>query len=74
MARMEKVILNYIKEKIKEAVENGDIKECDPELTAFIMLKLYISLIFDWEKHHDPLNKEEIARIFEMYLFKGLSN
>ncbi|MGE6260991.1 TetR/AcrR family transcriptional regulator [Heyndrickxia sporothermodurans] len=71
--KVEFVTLNYIKGFIQEAIDKGEIKKCDPEITAFIVLKLYISLIFDWEKNHSPLDKEEIADLFESYLFKGLS-
>ncbi len=38
------------------------------------MLRLYVSLTFDWEKNHEPLEKEKIAELFELYLLKGLSN
>ncbi|MEC3759579.1 TetR/AcrR family transcriptional regulator [Bacillus halotolerans] len=71
--KMERSILSYIKNKIEEGVENGDIKPCDPELTAFVMLKLYIALIFDWEKQHPPLDKETIAELLELYVVKRLS-
>jgi len=71
--KVEEMVLNYIKQKIIVAIENKDIKPCDPELTAFILLKLYVSLIFDWEKQHEPLEKEKIALVFEQYLLKGLS-
>lgn len=74
MSKLEHAILSYLKEKVEAAIAKGEIKACDPELTAFIMLKLYIALIFDWEKHHDPLEKEEIAELLEQYVFKGLSN
>lgn len=70
---LEKVIINYIKDKVIHAIERGDIKECDPELTAFVMLKLYIALIFDWEKNHKPLVKEQILSLFQQYIFDGLS-
>lgn len=73
MAKLEQAIVHFIKEKVMKAVSDGQIQACDPELTAFIMLKLYIALIFDWEKHHDPLQKEEISRVFERYIFQGLS-
>ncbi len=73
MDKLEKEIIHYIKEKVERAIQKGEIKECDPELTAFIMLKLYVTLIFDWEKHHQPLQKEKIAELFELYIFKGLS-
>ncbi|MBY0121112.1 TetR/AcrR family transcriptional regulator [Bacillus sp. S/N-304-OC-R1] len=74
MTKLEEAIITYLKDKIQMAIEKGEIQPCDPELTAFIMLKLYVSLIFDWEKRHKPLEKEEIATIFERYIFKGLSN
>lgn len=73
MERMEKAIINYINEKIVIGIEKGEIQQCDPELTSFILLKLYIALIFDWEKNHEPISKEEMARLLERYVFKGLS-
>ncbi|MEH7389185.1 TetR/AcrR family transcriptional regulator [Bacillus sp. JJ1503] len=74
MTKLEGEIITYLKGKILHAIEKEEIRPCDPELTAFIMLKLYVSLIFDWEKRHQPLEKEDIARIFEQYIFDGLSN
>lgn len=74
MKKLEKVVVSYIKEIVQEAIDKGEIKPCNPEITAFVMLKLYVSLIFDWEKDHEPLNKEEITHLFELYLFKGLSS
>ncbi|MEK3887514.1 TetR/AcrR family transcriptional regulator [Bacillus sp. FSL K6-3431] len=73
MQKVEQAIINYIKGKVIEAMEKGEIKNCNPEITAFIMLKLYISLIFDWEKNHRPLNRQDVASLFEFYLFEGLS-
>ncbi|TYR74975.1 TetR/AcrR family transcriptional regulator [Rossellomorea vietnamensis] len=71
--RLEEAIISYIKVKITEAVDKGEIRPCNPEITAFIMLQLYVSLIFDWEQEHKPLDKDEIAKLFEMYIFEGLS-
>jgi AcrR family transcriptional regulator len=72
--RVEGAVISYIKVKITEAVEKGEIKPCNPEITAFVMLQLYVSLIFDWEKRHEPLGEAEIAKLFELYLFEGLSS
>lgn len=71
--RIEKAILNFIKDKIEKAINKGEIQRCDPELTSFVMLKLYVALIFDWEKNHEPLSKEKIAKVLEQYIFEGLS-
>lgn len=71
--KVEKAIIHYIKDKVIEAIGKGEIRPCDPEITAFIILKLYISLIFDWEQFNQPLDKDEISSLFDLYLFKGLS-
>src|SRR5690625_5238728 len=73
MQKLEKSILVFIEEKIVRAINKGEIKQCDPEITAFILLKLYVALIFDWEKNREPLDKKQIANLFELYIFKGLS-
>ena len=74
LEKLEKAIISFIKAQVQCAIDRKEIKECDPELTAFIMLKLYVSLIFDWEKHHKPFDKDEISKLFQLYLFNGLSN
>jgi AcrR family transcriptional regulator len=73
MRKLDTAIISYIRAELEKAIEKGEIHECDPEITAFIMLRLYIALIFDWEKNHKPLEKEHIAHLFELYLLKGLS-
>ncbi len=42
-------------------------------MTAFVMLKLYVALIFDWERERGELDKDEIANLFKLYLIEGLS-
>lgn len=71
--KLESATLDFIKEKIEKAIVKKEIKPCDPEITAFILLKLYIALIMDWEKSREPLKKEEIANLFELYIFNGLA-
>lgn len=72
--RVEQAIVNYMKGIIQEAIDRGEIKQCNPEITAFIMFKTYIALIFDWELQHPPLDKEEMSKLFRLYFFDGLSN
>lgn len=68
--KMERAILSYIKSKIEDEIKSGAIKPCDPELTAFVMLKLYISLIFDWEKQHPRLIKRQLRDCLNCMLSK----
>lgn len=71
--RFEQTILTFIQEKIEQAIKKQVIKPCDPEITAFILLKMYIALIFDWEKNHQALTENQIASYIEMYILHGLS-
>lgn len=73
MNKMEDVILSFIEDKVQIAIDREMIRPCDPSLTAFVFLKLYIALIFDWEIKRGPLKKEEIAQLFDLYLLQGLS-
>lgn len=71
--QIETAILSFIKRKVQEALDRGEIRDCDPEITAFVMLKLYIAFIYEWERSHKPLSKEEISQLFRLYLFDGLA-
>lgn len=72
LAKVEDAILSFLESFIKEAADKGDIKSCDPKVTAFVILRLYIALVFDWELRHEPLSSKEIADLFELYLVEGL--
>ncbi|MEH7111478.1 TetR/AcrR family transcriptional regulator [Neobacillus niacini] len=72
MQRVEHSIIQYMKVIIQKAIDKGEIKACDPEVTAFVMLKMYFSLVIDWQRNHPPLEKGEITKLFELYLLKGL--
>lgn len=71
--RLESMIIQYIKSKLEKAIEEGEVQDCNPELMAFTMFKLYIALIFDWEKKHEPLEKETIANLLQRFIEKGLT-
>lgn len=73
LIRLETAVIQYLKGWIEKAIVKGEIQPCDPEITAFIIFKMYISLVFDWEKQHDPLDSERLAELLEFYLFSGLS-
>jgi AcrR family transcriptional regulator len=70
---IENELIAYVKGKIDRAMESGQIKPCETEIISFILLKVYISLVSDWERNHPPLSSEKIATIMEDYLLKGLS-
>lgn len=69
----EDAIINYIANIIEQAIKDGDIRPCNPRITSFVILKVYVALIFDWEKHNPSLSKEELADLLDLYIFKGIS-
>ncbi|MDR4937553.1 TetR/AcrR family transcriptional regulator [Rossellomorea marisflavi] len=71
--KLEQMVVEFLSERISRAIESKAIKPCDPEMTAFVMLKLYVALIFDWERERGELDKDEIANLFKLYLIEGLS-
>ncbi|RFU60129.1 TetR/AcrR family transcriptional regulator [Bacillus sp. V59.32b] len=70
---IEDEILDYLKSKIVIAIEKGHIIQNNAEITSFLLLKTYISLVSDWERNHEPLSSEQIAEVLKFYLMKGLS-
>jgi AcrR family transcriptional regulator len=73
LKKMEDAIVRYISVQAKEAMERDEIQKTDPDIAAFVMLKLYVTLVVDWERRGRALSKEEIAKLFELYVFKGLA-
>jgi AcrR family transcriptional regulator len=74
LQHVENEIIEYIKGKIEAAIAKGAIPASNTEITSFLLLKMYIALVSDWEKNHEPLSSKEIAEIMKIFLLKGLSN
>jgi AcrR family transcriptional regulator len=70
---IEDEVVGYIRNQLEKAVAGGRIRPCDPEITAFVLLKLYVSLVFDWEKRHEPLSNERISELIRLYVMEGLA-
>lgn len=71
--RLERAIIDILAKEIERGIVRGNVKDCDPEVTAFVMLKLYIALVSDWKKSREPFSKEEIARLFQLYVVEGVA-
>ncbi|MBU8920071.1 TetR/AcrR family transcriptional regulator [Bacillus sp. FJAT-29953] len=72
LQHVEDEIIGYLKEKIETAIAKGAIPAVNSEITSFLLMKMYIALVSDWEKNHDPLSSEQIAEIMKVFLLKGL--
>jgi len=71
---VERSLIGYIARHVKEASDKGEIRACDPELTAYMMLKMYLALTDDGNPVHKPLGKDEVLAHFRFYCIEGLAN
>lgn len=63
-------IIKVIKERIDKAIKNKYIKECNSEFMAFLIYKIYLLLVLEWEqKSNSKLTKKELFNLLEN-LFK----
>lgn len=64
-------IINYLEEKIKKEINLKNIKECDAHLTAFIIYKVYLNIMFEYDRDVD---EEKVTREVTSILKNGLFN
>lgn len=67
----DKEIINYIKEKLDNEIASNNIKKCNSKLMAFVIYKIYLALLFDYE---DELDEKEITKEVTLILKDGLFN
>ncbi len=64
-------ILNYIESRISDEISKGNIRRVDPHLTAFIIYKVFISVMFEYDKE---INEEKVTKQVTLILKEGLFN
>lgn len=67
-------VQNYLKEKIQMAIDKKYIKECDVDLAAFIIYKVYISLMYEYKLGEKVINEKEISDKILKILKEGIFN
>ena len=65
-------IQNYIKTKLEKAKENGYIDYKNADVTSFLIYKMYIALMFEWNEHEKELDEQMIASSISEILKNGL--
>ncbi|UJF32457.1 TetR/AcrR family transcriptional regulator [Paenibacillus hexagrammi] len=73
LTSIEREVIDFMSQHIERAVSSGSMKPCDPKITAFIVFKMYVALVFDWEQHEPPLTDEKISELLNLYLMNGLA-
>lgn len=64
----------YIKEVIQKASDAGHIIVKNIDIVTFLIYKMYIALLFDWDKENEKLDEKEIADNVLQILRNGLIN
>ena len=64
-------IVKEIKKLLEKGISNGDVKKCDTNLASFLIYKLYVALMFEWNK---PLEKKEVTESIMNLLKTGIFN
>ena len=65
----DKEIIKYIENKIEEEIRNNNIKKCDSHLSAFIIYKVYLSVMFDYD---EKLDEKKVTKEIISILKNGL--
>ncbi|WP_338556952.1 TetR/AcrR family transcriptional regulator [Paenibacillus sp. KS-LC4] len=70
--RMEHFALDFLKQQLERAIDNGEVKPCNSEIAAFMIFRLYIGLTSDWNKLSAPLSKDEIKQNMLSFITSGI--
>ena len=69
---LDKTILNYIKEKLEMAEKNNQIEVENVDVMAFLIYKMYIALLLEWNEESIKKNEELFANTIINLLKNGL--
>jgi AcrR family transcriptional regulator len=65
-------IMTQIKNKLDKAISEGYIKKCNTDLIAFIIFKIYIAVLFEWDFDKNNINNKELAITLTSIIENGL--
>lgn len=74
LERLEGAIIGFIQQEVVRAIDKGELRQVDPALTAFLMLRMYVALAAEWSQRNEPLSKEEIAEYFVSVMKSGVAS
>ena len=67
--KIDQKIIGYLQNLIEQQIEKGETFQQNPEFLAFLLFKIYILLISEWEKKHAPLTSEQILEILQRQVY-----
>ena len=69
---VDKEIQNYIRKQLELAIQNDKIEVQNIDITTFLIYKMYIALMIDWNEYYKKLDEKEIADNILHFLVNGL--
>lgn len=63
--QIEDYIIEIIKSKIDVAIKNKYIENCDSKFKAFLIYKIYVILVLEWEEENKKIDEKELYRMLE---------
>lgn len=69
---VDKEIQNYIRKQLELAIQNDKIEVQNIDITTFLIYKMYIALMIDWNEDYKKLDEKEIADNILHFLVNGL--
>ncbi len=64
-------LMQFIEEKINESILKKHIKDCDAHLTSFIIYKIFLSLLFEYD---EEIDEKKVTKEIISILQNGLLN
>ena len=65
-------IIKYIRQKIDVAIKQKKIIECDSSIAAFVIYRVYISLMYEWSIQNKELDEKELSDNITKILRDGI--
>lgn len=74
LLKIEKEIISLLSQRLKMAVDKGEIISCNTEHVSYLLFKSYFAFVVDWQLTYDEsLNERDILTIFNETIFRGLA-
>lgn len=72
LKKVEEEMEQYIASRLQKAMTEGKMKACNVELCSFLLVKLYIAMMLEWDIDKKPLAEEEITDNITQILKTGI--
>ncbi|WP_431028555.1 TetR/AcrR family transcriptional regulator [Lysinibacillus sp. LZ02] len=74
LIKIEEEIITFLADRIRIGIQKKEIRPCNPELVAYLLLKSYLAIVVDWQlTHEEALHEDDILTLFKETLFRGIA-